>query len=507
MNYLLIIPLITAALAIAATFSARSSALNQYAPIFTGAITFITGLYLVATLHRTNISFGGVLRVDPLSAWMLMTVGAVGLVALGSGLRGGIDRGYSSLLNCFLAAMSLAVEADNIGVMWFAIEATTVATAYLVSMSGTKKSAEAAWKYVVIASSGIAIALLGVVIIFGASKGTTISWISLMRDHGLNQGLLRLGLSLSVLGFATKVGLFPMHSWLPDAHSQSPAPVSALMSGVLLSVALYLIVRMRLISEISLANTEIKGLLIAIGVGSIGVASLLMVRQSDIKRLLAYSSMEHMGVMAIGVAIGKDALPAVMTYILAHGLIKASLFVLAGRLVSKTGTSDISELAKSHNITGATKYLMILGLIGLLGLPPFAIFLAEVSISINGFTHGMAIFIVLSFIFALVAFSSVVRSTVQLAFGNGPDDYPSIALGIDQSLINDSITKSGSEVPSYVKTSTSKVESKQSRPSRIRIADLTVATALIAALVFPLLDASSQRAIEATLSALTGGAR
>lgn len=506
MNNLLLLPLVVAVTSAATTYLLSSATLNRIAPTLTSAVIFLSGITLIHSHHPFEVALGGVLRVDPLSAWMLATVGAVGLTAIGAGLDSNVSREYSGLLNGFIFAMSLAVEADNIGLMWFAIEATTVATAFLVSKSGTKKSAEAAWKYVVIASSGIAIALLGVVIIFGASGGTTLSWISLIHDHRLNQGLLRLGIALTVLGFATKVGLFPMHSWLPDAHSQSPSPVSALMSGVLLSVALYTILRMRLLSELGVANAEIKGLLIAMGLASVALASLMMVKQRDIKRLLAYSSMEHMGVMALGVAFGKGATEAVLIYILAHGLIKSSLFVLVGRVVNYAGTSDITELSESGRFSGATKYLTVIGMIGLLGLPPFAIFFAEISISVAGFTSGLGVCVAIAFIFSLVAFSSIIRSIAKLAFGGGnnnaasrSDHYPVTSVQADKLMTDNSlytVAKSSTATP---------LETTSATPSLLNLSNFLIVLSLAGATLFPLFSYASLNAIHLTITTITGG--
>ncbi len=508
MNNLLLLPLAVAIASAATTYLVSSAKLNRIAPTLTSAVIFLSGITLIHSHYPYEVALGGVLRVDPLSAWMLTTVGAVGLTAIGAGLDSNVSREYSGLLNGFIFAMSLAVEADNIGVMWFAIEATTVATAFLVSKSGTRKSAEAAWKYVVIASSGIAIALLGVVIIFGASGGKTLSWILLIHDHQLNQGLLRLGIALTVLGFSTKVGLFPMHSWLPDAHSQSPSPVSALMSGVLLSVALYAILRMRLLSEVGMASAEIKGILIAMGLASVALASLMMVRQRDIKRLLAYSSMEHMGVMALGVAIGKGATAAVLIYILAHGLIKSSLFILVGRVVNKTGTSDITEISLSGSFAGVTKYLTIIAMIGLLGLPPFAIFFAEIQISVAGFTSGLGAYIATAFIFALVAFSSIIRLIANLAFDvaiNGVNKTPIVENHpFTEVLVVQRSTNSG---PEAIESSPALLPpaAKSTTSHSPHLSNFLIVLSLVGATVFPLFSQASLNAIQFTISTITGG--
>ena len=213
---------------------------------------------------------GGLLRVDALSAFMLMVVGAVGLTATWGGLPDAHRRPrppatYPTLVALFLGAMSLAVLADNLGVLWVAVEATTIATAFLVGHHGTRRSLEAAWKYVVLGSVGVAIALLGLVLLYAATVAAgapTLSWSPDPGHLAARPVAGPVAAALAVLGFATKAGLAPMHSWLPDAHSQAPAPVSGLMSGVLLSVAFYAILRVQAIADPVLGPGLMRGLLL-----------------------------------------------------------------------------------------------------------------------------------------------------------------------------------------------------------------------------------------------------
>jgi len=225
----------------------------------------VTGVVLaVRVVHRPALSeFSGVLRVDALSAFMVIVIGAIGLLAVCQSVRyleHEISSGHSSarratlyavLVQGFIATMLLAVVAGNVGVMWVAVEATTIITTFLVGFRRTRGALEASWKYVIICSVGIALAFLGTVLVYLAALhaghgDASLQWTSLMSvAHHLDPGVMRLALALLVLGYGTKVGLAPMHSWLPDAHSQAPAPVSALMSGVLLTVAFYVLLRFR----------------------------------------------------------------------------------------------------------------------------------------------------------------------------------------------------------------------------------------------------------------------
>ena len=240
------------------------------------------------------------------------------------------------LVQVFLSAMALAVLAASLGVLWVAVEATTIVTAFLVGQRRTRAAVEAAWKYVVICSAGIALALLGTFLLNYAAEraGTGLDWAGLTANAaGLDPGVTRIAVVLLILGFGTKAGLAPLHAWLPDAHSQAPAPVSALMSGVLLSVAFYAILRVKVIADVALGTGFAR---IAAGCDRArlpaGGRDRCLIAQRDYKRMLAYSSIEHMGLLALGAAIGGPlATAAVLLHILGHGLAKSTLFLGAGQ--------------------------------------------------------------------------------------------------------------------------------------------------------------------------------
>ncbi|HEY8914748.1 proton-conducting transporter membrane subunit [Lacisediminihabitans sp.] len=422
---------------------------------FSGVVSSaaILGSGIVAVLlgqGSAPLSSAGILRADTLSAYMLAVVGAVGLVATWGGLApreadapvhtevGGAPRGmYAALVCVFLSAMSLAVLADNLGVMWVAIEATTIATAFLVGHNRTRRSLEAAWKYVILAPAGVAIAFLGIVLIYASSTGTstpTLSWVALTQMHlHLDPALVRVGAALAVLGFATKAGLAPMHSWLPDAHSQAPAPVSALMSGVLLSVALYSILRIQAVANAVIGAEFLRALLVAGSLLSLAIAAALLLRQRDYKRMLAYSSIEHMGVMALGAAVGPTALPAVLLYILSHGLIKASLFILAGRLLTAEGTPIISDVRSLLARRPGLAVPWLIGIVALVGFPPFGIFFSEVGIILAGWGTGMGVIMAVALALMLVIFAGITRLTVGMMFGSADQPDPHAESALDRS--------------------------------------------------------------------------
>jgi hydrogenase-4 component F len=337
-----------------------------------------------------------------------------------------------ALVCAFLAAMSLAVLSDNLGVMWVAVEATTIATAFLVGHAGNRGATEAAWKYVVLGSVGVAIAFLGIVLLYASTGASpTLSWVALTRGGlTLSPHLARAGIALAVLGFATKAGLAPMHSWLPDAHSQAPAPVSGLMSGVLLSVAMYAILRVEAVSSAHIGVGLVHGLLIAGGLLSLAVASLLTLTQRDYKRLLAYSSIEHMGVIALGVGSGTTlGLVAALLHILGHGLVKAAMFVVAGRLRNITGTSRIARVSGLLSTRPDLGRQLLAGSAALLGFPPHLTFFTEVAILLALVQAGLWWAAAAAGVLLLVAFVGISRHVLRMTLGKAaphrlPPEHP-----------------------------------------------------------------------------------
>ena len=429
MEFALLTPLVGPLVLAVLGLALGSSPARRFLGLGSSLLVLGSGIVLVSAVLSDGAltAAGGLLRADALSAYMLSVVGAVGLVSTWGGLssaaagRAQSAGVYEALISLFLAAMSLAVLADSIGIMWVAIEATTITTAFLVGHHRTRSSLEAAWKYVVLGSVGVAIALLGIVLIYAASRETgdpTLSWQLLSQPGlGLDPALITAGGALAVLGFATKSGLAPMHSWLPDAHSQAPAPVSGLMSGVLLAVALYAILRIQAITNVVIGPDFLRVMLSIGGLLSLFVAAALLIRQRDYKRMLAYSSVEHMGLMAIGVAIGPAALPAVLLYILSHGLIKATLFVLSGRLLIIEGTPVIADVRGLLQRRPGLAVPWLVAMAALIGFPPFSIFFSEVGIILAGFAEGMGLVVGIALLLLLVIFAGLTRLTMGMVLG------------------------------------------------------------------------------------------
>jgi len=391
----------------------------------------------VRVLGDGAITEGGILRADALSAWMVIVIGAITLLAnlfavgyLGAELdQGHTDpsaaRTYGALVHAFEAAMLLAVLAANVGVMWVAVEGTTLATAFLVGHRRSRGSLEASWKYVVIGSVGIALAFLGTILVSyaaqqaGGGAEQSLDWATLVSvAPRLDPGVMRIAVALLVLGYGTKVGLAPMHTWLPDAHSQAPAPVSALMSGVLLSVAFYALLRFKVIADAALGPGFMRGLLVAVSLLSLLVSASLLLAQRDYKRMLAYSSIEHMGLISLGAAAGSPlAITGVLLHIFGHGLAKSVLFLASGEMLLTEGSTRIDRvralLARRPVLGGSFG----LGLLALLGFPPFSLFVSELTMIRAEIAAGLVWAVAVQVVLMLVIFIALLDHGRHMLLG------------------------------------------------------------------------------------------
>ena len=394
------------------------------------------------TAHGETV-VDGLLRADALTSWLLVTVGAVATIACWAGLHhlrdeadaghlaGRSARRYLVLVQAFLACMAVAVLSANLGVLWVAVEATTIITAFLVGHHRTRASLEAAWKYVVLCSIGVGIAFLGTVCVYAAAVATGASGLhaldwTFLREHAaqFDPRLMRLAAGLVLLGFGTKAGLAPMHAWLPDAHSQAPGPVSALMSGVLLAVAFSAILRYRAVFDAALGPGYVRALLLVTALLSLALAALLLIGQRDYKRLLAYSSIEHMGLVALGTAIGGPlALSAVLLHILGHGLVKAVAFCSAGQLLHRVGSSRIDAVRHAVATVPAVAAPFGVALVALLAMPPFPLFATELGLARAGFTAGYGWAIGVAILLVLVAFGAIARHGLSMLLGSSTPDH------------------------------------------------------------------------------------
>lgn len=294
-------------------------------------------------------------------------------------------RRYGGLWFGALAAMILALVSNNLGIMWVGIEATTLLTAFLICIHAAPAALEAMWKYLLMCSVGVAVAFTGTLLIAASTgpadmNGTDALLWTHLRDavSRLDPVLLKAGFLFLVIGYGTKAGLAPMHNWLPDAHSQAPAPVSAIFSGFMLNAALYCILRCLPLVEAATGNTGWgRGILVVFGILSILVAAVFIVAQHDVKRLLAYHSVEHLGIIALGVGIGGFGALAALFHILNHSLCKALSFFCAGSLGQTYGTHDMRKMTSVLRVSPVWGSGLVCSLLALIGVAPFAIFLSE----------------------------------------------------------------------------------------------------------------------------------
>jgi hydrogenase-4 component F len=375
-------------------------AVGRVLSLASGALSFVLALLLVPTTTTTAAS--GWLRVDALSVVFLVAVtflyAATAVFAMGYVRPAGdpqtvgrYNRRFFAGLNVFAWSMAMAPLVNGLALLWVAIEITTVVSALLVAIDDTDGATEAAWKYVLIASMGLGIALLATVVMYYAGSSVFGNAYELFYPKLLGAAdhfpaeVVRLSFVLAVLGYGTKMGLVPVHTWLPDAHSEAPTPISALLSGSLLAVSFYAILRFYQITARALGPTFPRNVLLAFGLVSLGLAALYLASQRDIKRLLAYSSVEHMGVLAIGMSFAAPiAVVGVLLHVLAHAAAKGTAFFGAGSVIRKFGTKDMTRIQGGVGALPWSGPMLVLAVLGLCALPPFGIFRSEFLIVSGG---------------------------------------------------------------------------------------------------------------------------
>jgi hydrogenase-4 component F len=294
-------------------------------------------------------------------------------------------RLYHSMYQLFNFTMLLALLTNNMGILWVALEGATLATVLLVSLYRTPESLEAAWKYFILCGVGIAQALFGTILLYFAAEkilgaeGGALLWTELNAVKGdLEPTVLSLAFVFLLVGYGTKVGLVPLHNWLPDAHAEGPTPVSAVLSGLLLNVALYAVVRCKVLVEGSVHTSFAKQLMMGFGLLSVVVAAFLLSRQKDIKRMFAYSSIEHMGIITFAFGMGGAiANFAALLHMTVHSLTKSAIFFAVGHAVQKTGTQLMDNIRGLITTSPLIGWGLVLGSLAILGMPPFGVFASE----------------------------------------------------------------------------------------------------------------------------------
>jgi hydrogenase-4 component F len=294
-------------------------------------------------------------------------------------------RLYHAMYQLFNFTMLLALLTNNMGILWVAMEAATLTTVLLVSLYRTPASLEAAWKYFILCGVGIAQALFGTILLYFAAEkllgaeGGALLWTQLDSVKGsLEPTVLSLAFVFLLVGYGTKVGLVPLHNWLPDAHAEGPTPVSAVLSGLLLNVALYAVVRCKVLVEGAVPTLFAKHLMMGFGLLSVVIAALLLSRQKDIKRLFAYSSVEHMGIITFAFGMGGPiANFAGLLHMTVHSLTKSAIFFTVGHATQKTGTQQMDDIRGLVTISPLLGWGLAIGSLAILGMPPFGVFTSE----------------------------------------------------------------------------------------------------------------------------------
>lgn len=396
-------------------------------------------LLAVPALFGTRLTgLGGVIVVDALSGLMVIIVVAVGLIAmlgtpahlehaLADGSLGRRDAARLwALMTWFVGGLLAVPLLDNLGLIWVAIEWTTVASALLIGITRTPAAIEAAWKYLILGTVGVGFALLGTLLAYASSvallgeTSDALSWTRLVSSApGLDPALVRLAFVFALVGYGTKAGLAPFHTWLPDAHSQAPSPVSATLSGATLAVALYALARFQQVAVGTLGPGLPSALLVGVGLLSLAVALPFIVAQGDLKRLLAYSSIEHLGICALALGFGGSlALAGLALHLLAHGLTKASLFLSAGGLVASGRTRRIARLGGGLITDPADGRAFLVGTLLLSGLPPSALFVSEIAIVFGGFQRGWGVAAGLAALLLAATVAGLLFHVARVVFGN-----------------------------------------------------------------------------------------
>ncbi|MGO4721863.1 MULTISPECIES: hydrogenase 4 subunit F [unclassified Inquilinus] len=333
-------------------------------------------------------------------------------------------RFYHAMYQAMMFGMNLALVANNIGLMWVAVELATLTTVLMVGIYRTPEAIEAAWKYFILGSVGIALALFGTILVYMAARPVVgegidgMLWTVLIdRVAAFDPALLNLAFIFLLLGYGTKVGLAPLHAWLPDAHAEGPTPISAVLSGLLLNVALYAVLRFKMLMAANHAAIAPGPLMATMGLTSLIFAGFMLYRRRDIKRMFAYSSIEHMGIITFAFGMGGPlANFAGLLHMTMHSLTKSAIFFAVGHIAQVKGTQKIAEirgLTESHPVLG---WGLVTGVVAIAGMPPLGVFMSEFLVVSSTFAREPLLAVPLVF-GLLIAFGALLLRVQGLAFG------------------------------------------------------------------------------------------
>jgi hydrogenase-4 component F len=428
LNGVLFVPALAAALLAVLPDYRLTARLNVVATILT--------LICALSLFFSRPQPGSYLLVDDLNGTFIVLTTFIGFTTsvfsasyIGHELEIGrltppFVRFYHAMYQVLMFAMNLALIANNIGLMWVAIELATLTTVLMVGIYRTHEALEAAWKYFILGSVGIALALFGTILVYMAARPVigeglnAMVWTMLVRRAGeFDPALLDLAFVFLLLGYGTKVGLAPLHAWLPDAHAEGPTPISAVLSGLLLNVALYALLRFKMLLAVNAAALAPGPLMVRVGLISLLFAAFMLYRRRDVKRLFAYSSIEHMGIITFAFGMGGPlANFAGLLHMTMHSLAKSAIFFAVGHVAQVKGTqriADMGGLTETHPVLG---WGLILGVVAIAGLPPLGIFMSEFLVVSSTFARTPMLAIILVF-GLLVGLAGLFLRLNSIAFG------------------------------------------------------------------------------------------
>ncbi len=420
----------------------RNKRVIEIVTVVTASLILAQALALISeVISEKQISaFGDLFHLDSFGAIILLPIAGVGFISslysvnyMGRQYEHGlvddkhIHRYYQGF-NIFLLTMLLVPVSNNMGVMWVAIEATTLVSVLLIMLYTKESAIEAAWKYLIIATVGLSFALFGTVFFYYANvtassqvegSDSAINWTDMVVHAKLfDPNIVKIAFIFILVGFGTKAGLAPMHTWLPDAHSEAPTPVSALLSGVLLNCSVYSILRFHIISSGAIGQEFSSQVLVILGVVSVGIAAASIYFQKDMKRMLAYSSVEHMGIISLAMGFGGFiGIYGALLHIINHSIAKPLMFFASGTISQRYETKAMSDIKGIIKIMPVTGVLFLIGGLAIVGMPPFNIFVSEFLILSSGFGSGQFIASALVIAFFVVIFAGFMRHLIRMVFG------------------------------------------------------------------------------------------
>ena len=368
--------------------------------------TMLTSAALVTerVIAAGQVSVESLLYADALSAWLNMIIGGVGstgaLYAVGY-VGEELERGHLSLrryrqffclFDLYLGAMLLAVNLENIAIMWIAIEGSTLSAALLIGFDRSKAALEAGWKYVILSSVGIALALFGTILVYYSSEhilgvsSEALRWSELYRvAEGLNPGAIKVAFIFALIGYGTKAGLAPMHTWLPDAHAEAPTPVSAMLSANMLTLAVYAILRFKAVTDRTVGPAFAGKLIIGLALLSLAISATFFLVQRDYKRLFAYSSIEHIGIALLGFGVGGLGSFAGAWHLMNHAFAKSTAFYGAGLVFLRHNHKLLDRVTGLYSQMPVAATAILVAGVALAGMPPFGLFTSEVLIAVGAY--------------------------------------------------------------------------------------------------------------------------